>query len=153
MIQILGLLGIMYFDAVVVFVTNSSLLFRLAMAILWSSWYYKKEVGMWFISTPYSSSSQFGGPVDFHIWPRPSSIHYKTAPFQLILLHHWNQSVWYHWVINKNQYQSYCTQQFWCKIFLHIQKYVPSYFFNFFAISDLKILAIGQLTNHYVWMF
>ena len=33
MIQILGLLGIMYFDAVVVFVTNSSLLFRLAMAI------------------------------------------------------------------------------------------------------------------------
>jgi hypothetical protein len=33
MIQILGLLGI-YFDAVVVFVTNSSLLFRLAMAIL-----------------------------------------------------------------------------------------------------------------------
>ena len=33
MIQILGLLG-MYFDAVVVFVTNSSLLFRLAVAIL-----------------------------------------------------------------------------------------------------------------------
>ena len=31
--QILGLLG-MYFEAVVVFVTNSSLLFRLAMAIL-----------------------------------------------------------------------------------------------------------------------
>ena len=31
--QILGLLG-MYFDAAVVFVTNSSLLFRLAMAIL-----------------------------------------------------------------------------------------------------------------------
>ena len=31
---ILGLLG-MYFDAVVVFVTNSSLLFRFAMAILW----------------------------------------------------------------------------------------------------------------------
>ena len=31
MIQILGLLGIMYFDAVVVFVSNSSLLFRLAM--------------------------------------------------------------------------------------------------------------------------
>ena len=34
MIQILGLLGIMYIDAMVVFVTNSSLLFRLAMAIL-----------------------------------------------------------------------------------------------------------------------
>ena len=33
---ILGLLG-MYFDAVVVFVTNSSVLFRLAMAILWIS--------------------------------------------------------------------------------------------------------------------
>ena len=33
MIQILGLLG-MYFDAVVVFVANSSLLFRLAVAIL-----------------------------------------------------------------------------------------------------------------------
>ena len=32
--QILGLLG-MYFDAVVVFVTNSSILFRFAMAILW----------------------------------------------------------------------------------------------------------------------
>ena len=31
--QILGLLG-MYFDAVVVFVTNSLLLFRLAVAIL-----------------------------------------------------------------------------------------------------------------------
>ena len=31
---ILGLLG-MYFDAAVVFVTNSSLLFRLAVAILW----------------------------------------------------------------------------------------------------------------------
>ena len=36
MMQILGLLGI-YFDAAVVFVTNSSLLFRLAMAILWIS--------------------------------------------------------------------------------------------------------------------
>ena len=34
MMQILGLLG-MYFDAAVEFVTNSSLLFRLAMAILW----------------------------------------------------------------------------------------------------------------------
>ena len=33
---ILGLLG-MYFDAVVVFVTKSSLFFRLAVAILWSS--------------------------------------------------------------------------------------------------------------------
>ena len=33
---ILGLLG-MYFDAAVVFVTNSSLLFRLAVAILWDS--------------------------------------------------------------------------------------------------------------------
>ena len=33
MIKILGLLG-MYFDAVVVFVTNSSLFFRLAVAIL-----------------------------------------------------------------------------------------------------------------------
>ena len=32
--QILGLLG-MYFDAAVVFVTNSSLLFRFAMAILY----------------------------------------------------------------------------------------------------------------------
>ena len=32
--QVLGLLG-MYFDAAVVFVTNSSLLFRLVMAILW----------------------------------------------------------------------------------------------------------------------
>ena len=32
--QILGLLG-MYFDAAVVFITNSSLLFRFAMAILW----------------------------------------------------------------------------------------------------------------------
>ena len=32
--QILGLLG-MYFDAAVVFVTNSSLLFRFAVAILW----------------------------------------------------------------------------------------------------------------------
>ena len=31
---ILGLLG-MYFDAAVVFVTNSSLFFRLAVAILW----------------------------------------------------------------------------------------------------------------------
>ena len=34
MMLILGLLG-MYFDAAVVFVTNSSLLFRLAVAILW----------------------------------------------------------------------------------------------------------------------
>ena len=34
--QILGLLG-MYLDAVVVFVTNSSLFFRLALAILWMS--------------------------------------------------------------------------------------------------------------------
>ena len=34
MMQILGLLD-MYFDAAVVFVTNYSLLFRLAMAILW----------------------------------------------------------------------------------------------------------------------
>ena len=34
MMQILDLLGI-YFDAVVVFVTNSSLLFRLVMAILY----------------------------------------------------------------------------------------------------------------------
>ena len=34
--QILGLLG-MYFDAAVVFVTNSSLLFRFAMAILWAA--------------------------------------------------------------------------------------------------------------------
>ena len=33
MMQILGLLG-MYFDIAVVFVTNSSLIFRLAMAIL-----------------------------------------------------------------------------------------------------------------------
>ena len=32
---ILGLLG-MYFDAAVVFVTKSSLVFRLAMAILWN---------------------------------------------------------------------------------------------------------------------
>ena len=32
--QILGLLG-MYFDAMVVFVTSRSLLFRLAVAILW----------------------------------------------------------------------------------------------------------------------
>ena len=32
--QILGLLG-MYFDAVVVFVTSQTLLFRLALAILW----------------------------------------------------------------------------------------------------------------------
>ena len=32
--QILGLLG-MYFDAVVVFSTNSSLLFRFALDILW----------------------------------------------------------------------------------------------------------------------
>ena len=32
---ILGLLG-MYFDAVVVFVTKSSLLFKLAVAILWA---------------------------------------------------------------------------------------------------------------------
>ena len=32
---ILGLLG-MYFDAAVVFVTKSSLLFRLALAILWA---------------------------------------------------------------------------------------------------------------------
>ena len=40
---ILGLLS-MYFDAVVVFVTNSSLLFRLAVAILWKvlcSLYYR----------------------------------------------------------------------------------------------------------------
>ena len=35
LMQILGLLG-MYFDAAVVFVTNSSLLFRFAMAILWT---------------------------------------------------------------------------------------------------------------------
>ena len=34
MMLILGLLG-MYFDAAVVFVTNSSLLLRLAVAILW----------------------------------------------------------------------------------------------------------------------
>ena len=34
LMQILGLLG-MYLDAVVVFVTNSSLFFRLALAILW----------------------------------------------------------------------------------------------------------------------
>ena len=37
LMQILGLLG-MFFDAAVVFVTNSSLLFRFAMAILWSWW-------------------------------------------------------------------------------------------------------------------
>ena len=36
MIQILGLLG-MYFDAAVVFVTNSLLLFGFAKAILWTS--------------------------------------------------------------------------------------------------------------------
>ena len=35
-ILILGLLG-MYFDASVVFVTNSSLFFRLAVAILWTT--------------------------------------------------------------------------------------------------------------------
>ena len=35
--QILGLLG-KYFDAVVVFVTNSSLLFRFAVAILWEAY-------------------------------------------------------------------------------------------------------------------
>jgi hypothetical protein len=35
---ILGLLG-MYFDAAVVFVTKSSLLFRLAVAILWATAY------------------------------------------------------------------------------------------------------------------
>ena len=35
MMQILGFLG-MYFDAAVVFVTNSSLLFRLATTILWN---------------------------------------------------------------------------------------------------------------------
>ena len=35
---ILGLLG-MYFDAAVVFVTNSSLFFRLAVAILWGILY------------------------------------------------------------------------------------------------------------------
>ena len=35
MMQILGLLG-MYFDAAVVFFTKCSLLFRLAMAILWN---------------------------------------------------------------------------------------------------------------------
>ena len=35
MLQILGLLG-MYFDAVIVIVTNFSFLFRLALAILWS---------------------------------------------------------------------------------------------------------------------
>ena len=34
MMLILGLLG-MYFDAVVVFVTSQTLLFRLALAILW----------------------------------------------------------------------------------------------------------------------
>ena len=34
---ILGLLG-MYFDAAVVFFTISSLLFRMTMAMLWSSW-------------------------------------------------------------------------------------------------------------------
>ena len=33
--QILGLLG-MYFDAAIVFVTNSLFLFRFAMAMLWS---------------------------------------------------------------------------------------------------------------------
>ena len=38
---IMGLLG-MYFDAVVVFVTNSSLLFRLAVAILCTVTRYKK---------------------------------------------------------------------------------------------------------------
>ena len=34
--QILGILGI-YFDDVVVFVTNFSLLFRLSLAILWGA--------------------------------------------------------------------------------------------------------------------
>ena len=34
--QILGILGI-YFDAVVVFVTNFSLLFKLSLAILWGA--------------------------------------------------------------------------------------------------------------------
>ena len=41
MMQILGLLLGMYFDAAVVFATNFSLLFRLAMAILWYiPWYF-----------------------------------------------------------------------------------------------------------------
>jgi hypothetical protein len=37
LMQILGLLG-MYFDAVVVFVINSSFLFRFAVAMLWAGW-------------------------------------------------------------------------------------------------------------------
>ena len=40
LMQILGLLG-MYFDAAVVFVTNSSLLFWFAMAILWLDLWWK----------------------------------------------------------------------------------------------------------------
>ena len=40
--QILGLLG-MYFDAAVIFVANVSLLFRLALAILWRQYYGKTD--------------------------------------------------------------------------------------------------------------
>ena len=45
---ILGLLG-MYFDAAVVFVMNSSLFFRLAVAILWNIHIYVKQE-IWAIS-------------------------------------------------------------------------------------------------------
>ena len=51
--EILGLLG-MYFDAAVVFITNSLLLFSFALAILWPlSWYLKKLNGPYLLQNSY----------------------------------------------------------------------------------------------------
>ena len=50
---ILGLLG-MYFDAAVVFVTKSSLLFRLAVAILWPCLaQFRRGAPAHYVLTPY----------------------------------------------------------------------------------------------------
>ena len=51
--QILGLLGI-YFDAVVIFFTSQTLLFRLALAILWIVDYWTK------FRNPYIVLGSFG---------------------------------------------------------------------------------------------
>jgi hypothetical protein len=48
---ILGLLA-MYFDAAVVFVTNSKLFFRLAVAILCSAPFHLGYIQIWFTSLP-----------------------------------------------------------------------------------------------------
>ena len=56
---ILGLLG-MYFDAAVVFVTNSSLFFRLAVAILW----FVRQIPPVFLKNQLFGSNSFGNTAE-----------------------------------------------------------------------------------------